>query len=65
MVSFDKIGIICCLLMVYSCQVNMFENNYNVCVLEDYVYCMCGEKGKKNAIEILKRNIGKQNISHI
>ena len=52
----------CCVLVT---ALNMFENNYNVCVLENYVYCMCGEKGKKNAIEILKRNIGKQNISHI
>lgn len=49
----------CCVL---ATALNMFESNYDVRVLEDYIYCMCGEKAKKNAIEILKRNIGKQNI---
>ena len=49
----------CCVLVT---ALNMFENNYDVRVLEDYVYCMHGEKAKKGAIEILKRNIGKQNI---
>ena len=49
----------CCILVT---ALNMFENGYDVRVLGDYVYCMHGEKAKKNAIEILERNIGKQNI---
>ena len=53
------IDVECCVL---ATALNMFENNYDVRVLEDYVYCMCGEDEKKNAIEILKRNIGKQNV---
>ena len=53
------IDIECCVL---ATALNMFENNYNIRVLEKYVYCMCGEKGKRNAIEILKRNIGEQNV---
>ena len=53
------IDIECCVLVT---ALNMFENNYDVRVLEDYVYSMHGEKAKKNAIEILERNIGKQNI---
>ncbi len=49
----------CCVLIT---ALNMFENNYNVRVLKDYVYCMYGEKAKKSAIEILERNIGRQNV---
>ena len=49
----------CCILVT---ALNMFENGYDVRVLGDCVYCMHGEKAKKNAIEILERNIGKQNI---
>lgn len=53
------IDIECCVLVT---ALNMFENNYDIYVLKNYVYCMCGEKAKKNAIEILKRNIGERNV---
>lgn len=53
------IDVECCVLVT---ALNMFENNYDVRVLEDYVYCMHGEKAKANAIKILERNIGKRNI---
>ena len=53
------IDIECCVLIT---ALNLFENNYNTFVLKDYVYCMHGESRKNNAIYILKRNIGDNNI---
>ena len=53
------IDIECCVLVT---ALNLFENNYNVFILKDYVYCMHGEQRKNNAIEILKGNIGEDNI---
>ena len=53
------IDIECCVLVT---ALNLFENNYNVFILKDYVYCMHGEQRKNNAIEILKENIGEDNI---
>ncbi|MBR3697366.1 MAG: hypothetical protein IKM97_03775 [Clostridia bacterium] len=38
------------------------ENEYNVFVLKDYIYCTHGIERKNNAIEILKRNIGKNDV---
>ena len=48
------IDIECCVLVT---ALNLFENNYNVHVLKDYVYCLNGEKCKTNALDILARNI--------
>ena len=53
------IDIECCVLVT---ALNLFENNYNVFILKDYVYCTHGEQRKDNALEILKRNIGKDYI---
>ena len=53
------IDVECCVL---ATALNLFENNYNVYVLKDYVYCLKGEKRKNNALDILARNIGVQNI---
>ena len=53
------IDVECCVLVTV---LNLFENNYNVYVLKDYVYCTHGEKRKNNALEILKRNIGTKNL---
>ena len=53
------IDIECCVLVT---ALNLFENNYNVYVLKDYVYCTQGEERKNNALNILKSNIGKDNI---
>ena len=53
------IDIDCCVLVT---ALNLFENNYNVFILKDYVYSTLGEQRKINALEILKRNIGKDNI---
>ncbi len=53
------IDIECCVLVT---AFNLFENGYDVRVLKDYVYSMRGEKFKNNALEILMRNIGSQNI---
>ena len=53
------IDIECCVLVT---ALNLFENNYNVYVLKDYVYCTQGEERKNNALNILRRNIGKDNI---
>lgn len=53
------IDIECCVLIT---ALNLFENNYNVFVLKDYVYSVNGESRKNNALEILKRNIGNNSI---
>ena len=53
------IDIECCVLVT---ALNLFENDYNVYILKDYVYCTHGEQRKNNALEILKRNIGEENI---
>lgn len=53
------IDIECCVLVT---ALNLFENNYNVYVLKDYVYSTYGENRKNVALEILKRNIGSKNI---
>ena len=53
------IDVECCVLVT---ALNLFENGYNVFVLKDYVYCMHGEERKNDAIEILKRNIGENNV---
>ena len=53
------IDIECCVLVT---ALNLFENNYNVFILKDYVYCTYGEQRKSNALEILKRNIGEENV---
>ncbi len=53
------IDIECCVLVT---ALNLFENGYNVFVLKDYVYCTHGVDRKNNAIEILKRNIGENNV---
>ncbi len=53
------IDIDCCVL---ATALDLFDENYNVYVLKDYVYCMKGENLKNNALDILKRNIGKNYI---
>ena len=53
------IDIECCVL---ATAYNLFENNYNVYVLKDYVYSMYGNNRKENAINILKSNIGDKYI---
>ena len=53
------IDIECCVL---ATAYNLFENNYNVYVLKDYVYSMYGLNRKENAIEILRTNIGDKYI---
>lgn len=53
------IDIECCVLIT---AMNLFENGYNVYVLKDYSYCTNGINRKNNAIEILKRNIGKDRV---
>ncbi|MDE5539067.1 MAG: cysteine hydrolase [Bacilli bacterium] len=49
----------CCVLKT---AFDMFELGYNVYVLKDYCASMCGEELHNNALEILKRNIGKDYI---
>lgn len=49
----------CCILKT---AFDLFENEYNVYVLQDYCACTHGIKRHNNAIEILKRNIGKDNV---
>ena len=49
------IDVECCVLIT---ALNLFENNYNVYVLKDYVYCMAGDKVKNEVINILKFDIG-------
>ena len=53
------IDIECCVLVT---AFNFFENGYDIYVLKDFVYCTEGEKRKNNALDILSRNIGSQNI---
>ena len=49
----------CCVLVT---ALNLFENGYNVFVLKDYIYSTYGQERKNNAIEILRTNIGKNNV---
>lgn len=49
----------CCVL---ATAFDFFDNDYNTYVLEDYVYCMRGEKYKNNALDILRQNIGSKNV---
>ncbi|MBR2708972.1 cysteine hydrolase [Candidatus Saccharibacteria bacterium] len=49
----------CCVLVT---AMNLFENNYDVYVLEDHIYSSSGEKAKQNAVDILKRNIGEDRV---
>lgn len=53
------IDIDCCVL---ATALDLFDKNYDIYVLKDYVYCMKGENLKNNALDILKRNIGKNYI---
>lgn len=47
---------------VYKTAIDLFENNYNVFVLEDYCMCCSGVRDHKNAIKILRKLIGKNNV---
>lgn len=49
----------CCVLKT---AFDLFENGYDVYVLSDYCGCMYGESRHNNALEIMKRNIGVNNI---
>lgn len=49
----------CCVLKT---AFDLFENEYNVYVLKDYCACVHGTERHNNAIEILKRNIGKASV---
>ena len=49
----------CCILKT---ALDLFENEYDVYVLKDYCACTHGIKRHNNAIDILKRNIGKDSI---
>ena len=49
----------CCILKT---ALDLFENEYDVYVLKDYCACTHGIKKHNNALEILKRNIGKDSI---
>lgn len=49
----------CCVLMT---AINLFENGYNVYILKEYVGCMQGDNIKNNALDLLRRNIGKERI---
>ena len=49
----------CCVLKT---AFDLFENGYDVYVLKDYCACMKGIERHKNALEILKRNIGYDKI---
>ena len=49
----------CCILKT---AFDLFENEYNVYVLKDYCACTYGIKRHNNALEILKRNIGKDSV---
>ncbi len=53
------IDIECCVLKT---ALDLFENNYEVYVLKDLCACTLGEERKQNAIDILKRNIGKDSV---
>lgn len=49
----------CC---VQITALNLFENDFNVFVLQDYIYSMHGKTTKNEIIKILKRNIWKKSI---
>lgn len=53
------IDVECCVL---ATAYDLFDQNYNVYVLKDYVYSTFSEIRKNNAIEILKANIGSDYI---
>ena len=47
---------------VLKTALDLFDNNYNVKVLKNYCSSHAGVKAHQNAIEILKRLIGENNI---
>lgn len=47
---------------VLKTALDLFENGYNVKVLEKYCMSCAGKQNHKKAIEILKRLIGKDNV---
>ena len=49
----------CCILKT---ALDLFENDYDVYVLEEYTSSMNGKTKHQNAIEILKRNIGENRV---
>lgn len=49
----------CC---VYVTALNMFENNFNIFVLKDYIYSTIWNTEKDNVIEMLKRNIWEDHV---
>lgn len=49
----------CCVLKT---ALDLFENGYDVYVLKDYCAAVAGKEAHDNAIELLKRNIGENNI---
>ena len=49
----------CCVLKT---AFDLFELGYNVYVLKDYCCCTHGKIRHNNALNIIKRNIGKDNI---
>ena len=50
----------CCVLVT---AMNLFENGYDVYVLEEYAYSTQGEVAKNHAFDILKRNIGAERLT--
>ena len=49
----------CC---VFTTALNLFENNYNVYILKDYVYSCVSEELKQEILDILGRCIGEKYI---
>ena len=49
----------CC---VFTTALNLFENNYNVYILKDYVYSCVSEELKQEILAILGRCIGEKYI---
>lgn|SRR5574344_456894 len=49
----------CCVLKT---AFDLFENKYNVKVLKDYCACTLGEERHNSALDIIRRNIGKDNV---
>lgn len=47
---------------ILKTALDMFENEYNVYILEEYCACTYGKERHNNAIRILERNIGKEYI---